>query len=59
MTVQKAILVPANVMYSPWTDVTYDAVTNAAGDTIYYYEATLHCSKLTKKSLIQELLKCT
>jgi hypothetical protein len=39
----------ANVMYSPWTDVTYDAVTNQAGDTVYYYEATMPAPKLTKK----------
>ncbi|WP_205512513.1 hypothetical protein [Longitalea arenae] len=38
----------ANVIYSPWLDVNYDAVTNTAGDTVYYYQATIAAPKLTK-----------
>lgn len=41
----------ANVMFSPWLDVQYEEITNTAGDTIYYYAATIPAPKLTKAIL--------
>jgi hypothetical protein len=41
----------ANVAYSAWLDVTYNAVTNQAGDTIYYYEASIPAPKITDSVL--------
>src|SRR3982751_4790145 len=41
----------ANVMFSPWLDVQFEANTNAAGDTVYYYSATIPAPKLTKAIL--------
>jgi hypothetical protein len=41
----------ANVIYSGWLDVTYSPVTNAAGDTIRYFEATMNAPKLTDSIL--------
>jgi hypothetical protein len=41
----------ANVVYSGWLDVSYDAVTNQAGDTIYYFESTIPAPKLTDSIL--------
>ena len=37
----------ANVIYSTWTDVTFTAVKNQAGDTIYYYGGKIAAPKLT------------
>ena len=41
----------ANVAYSAWLDVTYNAVTNQAGDTIYYFAATIPAPKITDSVL--------
>jgi hypothetical protein len=41
----------ANVIYSGWLDATYDAVTNQAGDTLYYYEEDIPAPKLTSQML--------
>jgi hypothetical protein len=41
----------ANVAYSAWLDVSYDAVTNQAGDTIYYFEASIPAPKITDSIL--------
>lgn len=41
----------ANVIYSGWFDVAYSPVTNDAGDTVYYYQATKSVPQLTKAML--------
>jgi hypothetical protein len=41
----------ANVIYSPWFDVTYTAQTNQAGDTVFFYFSNVNIPKLTNAIL--------
>jgi hypothetical protein len=46
----------ANVMYSPWLDVTYSPATNSAGDTVIWF-ATITAPKITATILDSGVVK--